>query len=682
MIVQTTFHKFIAFLKNESSLDAPQRVLWIPVGLGLGIILYLSLSCEPSFGISLSVFMTSSFFLFITRNSPVLQFLSRALCILSLGFLVIQCRVNYLSTEMLKDRLDSVQLEGVVQSVEEKEDRTRVVLKSVRDGQGKEVLSSSIRLTLPKKMDLSPHPGDIIKGKATLLPISPPLLPGGYDFRRVAFFQGIGATGWFDDVVSVEESDTEARKVWLERVRNQVTQAILQSVPGHSGAIAAALVTGDRGKISPEIRQAYTDAGIAHILAISGLHLSLIAGLIFMIIRRGLCLSHYLSETYHLKKVASLVTIPILFIYLLISGMGVPAIRAFIMVSIVMIAVVLDRRAISMRLLAFAATIILCLQPEAVLSASFALSFAAVMGLVSVYQGGWMPFQDWMIKGGIGRRILAYLLGIVLTTLIASAVTLPLSMAIFNRLSVQAILGNLIGIPLTGFIIMPSLLLLVVCLPFGSIPLLGGVVSYSIQCLTNAALYIANLPGAAIPIPQPSSLFLWLFCLGGLWFLLWEYRWRYLGLIPVVCAFMYSFDVKDKMILIDSKGYLIWYDGEKLGNFADEENYFTEDMMKRYHGLTSIVDETKDSLSTTLGEHRILFLTRPFRGSKSEGIQLCKKYDFIVTKYALPVKCRTNESRVFVRNRRAKGIKPVVLSFSEKTGNVLELSSVTSNRPW
>lgn len=675
---------------ESASEDAPQRILWGPVGMGLGIAYYFCLEIEPSLLLSLFLFLISITLFIIYRNHPWGRFIVWPVLAFQLGYCAIQGRVAYLDTQMLTHRLNKVEIVGEVEQIEIKEGKKRLILKNITTLNGTSSLQASARLMVPKKEKM-PELGDRVRLIATLFPLSAPLLPNTYDHRRASFFQGIGATGWVNEIQQIYPWEPPFRLkgawTWLQRLRQFINHQLLQLVPGESGAIAVALVTGERGYIHDDIRQAYTDAGIAHILAISGLHLSLIAGIIFMILRRGLSLSLTLGEKYNLKKVASLTTIPFLLIYLLISGMGVPAIRSFIMVSIVMLAVILDRRAISMRLLALAAFIILLIQPESLLSASFALSFAAVIGLVSIYQGGWIPFHNWVLEGGRFRRIIAYILGIIITTLIASAVTTPISMYIFNRLSLQAILGNLIGIPLTGFVIMPSLLILVLSLPFGGIQFVGSIASKAIDWLTQSSIYIAHLPGAAIPIPQVSALFIWLFVLGCLWLLLWRQPWRHWGYIPIFCSFL-VFSIPTKpMILVNTKGYIAWYDGQSIYNFMDHGDPFCEDILKRHFGTTSIKDIENSQISLELGGSSVLLINEHSNLKKRNIFQ---NYDLIITRYPLKQRYWSNELAQVIeltsshsRRKRGTGLKDNLYILFTSTGyEVLQGRSFQGERPW
>lgn len=660
-----SFFRWLSFCFQE---DAPQRFLWSPVGLGIGIALYFYWPHEPSFLLSLMSLGGAVVLLAIYFRHPRYKYLVWPLLIVQVGFCLMGARVQYLNTQMLDHPLKKIRAVGEVEQIDVKEGRKRLILKNFRSPEGEPYLSSMVRLSI--RGGHTVHLGDTIYLTATLMPLSAPLLPEGYDYRRASFFQGIGATGWIDEIESIEPVELNSFWLGLQQIRQTINEQLLRLVPGESSAIAAALITGERGYIRDDIRQAYTDAGIAHVLAISGLHLSLIAGIVFMVIRRGLSLSVWMAERFDLKKIASLFTIPFLLGYLFISGMGVPAIRSFIMVSVGMLAILLDRRALSMRLLVVAALIILTFQPESILSASFALSFAAVMGLVALYQDGWVPFQQWVLEGGWARRCLAYLGGIIITTIVASAVTTPISMYIFNRVSVQAILGNLVAIPLTGFVIMPALLLLILSLPFGGSSFCGYVASYGIHLLTKASVYTASLPGAGILVHQPPSLFLWLFSLGSLWLLLWRQSWRYVGGVLILGSFATLFIPSSPMILVDSKGYLVWYDGKSLYHFSDHHNLFTQDVVKRRFGCDTIHDVQEDYACLTWGDKRVAFYNPSSRAEQSASFikHLSENHDLLITSRPLKKEFPQELADVIVikrgRSQKARGMNSFYVSLS------------------
>jgi competence protein ComEC len=328
---------------------------------------------------------------------------------------------------------------------------------------------------------------------------------------------------------------TPVSQSFLSRARFNLTQHLRSALPGQRGEIAAALVTGDRSGISQPLRNAFANAGIAHILAISGLHVSLVAGMLFFTIRRLLSV---VRVPLPLKKVAALLVIPATFSYVAIAGFGFPAIRAFIMVSLVMLAIIVDRQPLSMRSVALAATVVLGLFPSALLSVSFQLSFAAVISLIAFYEKRWVSVGDWLPQSRL-MRLAVYTLSIILTTLIATLATTPFTLATFNRFTLQAVLGNMVAIPLTGVWIMPLAIASVLCLAWGGFAFLFTLWGLGIEGLIQTAVWVSALPGAAINVATPHPLYLLTFVAGGLWLCLWRRTWRFGGVAVMLGAHLW-----------------------------------------------------------------------------------------------------------------------------------------------
>ena len=515
--------------------DRSRWFLWWPVGLGLGISLYFCLSFEPSLFIVLLLFsisLSGAIGSFIYRHEyPVPYLLSMIILSFNTGFTSAKIRTDWLGTPFLLTKLDPVEIEGRIVDIEEQPKRRRFTLDHPSLSEDIVPLHK-VRLTMALSKPLEATIGDHVTVTATLLPLSDPVSLDGYNFRRQAYFLGIGATGRVKGPIQITKHKDKI--LWLSKKRLHLTTTIRQHLPGPAGQIAAALITGDRSGIPPPIRQAFADAGLAHILAISGLHLTLVAGLIFLIFRRGLALFPYLAENYPIKKWSAVLVIFSTFTYLSISGFGIPGQRAFVMISIVMLGILLDRNALSMRLVAIAATLILLIRPESLLSASFQLSFAAVTGLIASYEGGWKPLRHWSLEGGTFRKLIPYAAGLIATTLIATLATTPYTLAIFNRITLQTILGNFIAIPLTTLLIMPAATLSVFTLPFGGFAPVFQILSFGLEKLIEIAQMVSTWPGAAILIPTPPSAFVALITFGGLWICIWRNSWRWGGLIPCV----------------------------------------------------------------------------------------------------------------------------------------------------
>ena len=281
---------------------------------------------------------------------------------------------------------------------------------------------------------------------------------------------------------------------------------IAGQLPPEQAAIVAAIVTGNRDLMTPEQAAAYRDSGLAHFLSISGLHMSMIAGLMFFLVRLVIAMIPALSLRYNSKKAAAVLAMFVSAVYLAISGAAVPTQRAFIMTFVVLLAVLFERQAVSMRVLAFAALIILVVSPQMLVSISFQLSFAAVTALVAFYERcgkrveRFLSGEKGTLAGKVCRGIFAYLAGIVIADLVASLATLPFSIYHFNRIAVYTSLANLAAGPIIGLMIMPAVLLSLLTIPLGLSWLPLKIAGFGVGLVNDLTEYVASLPHAAAEV--------------------------------------------------------------------------------------------------------------------------------------------------------------------------------------
>jgi competence protein ComEC len=331
----------------------------------------------------------------------------------------------------------------------------------------------------------------------------------------------------------------------------------LDALPDARGALAAALMTGERGAIPESVIQAMRDSGLAHLLAISGLHMGLVAGLLFFALRALMALVPALALRQPIKKWAAAVAVCGAFAYLCLVGAPVPTQRAFLMVSIVLLAVILDRSALSLRLVAWAAFAVLLIAPESLLSASFQMSFAAVTALVAGYEALGARGRRAVAEHGPAARLALYLGGVALTSVIAIAATAPFAVYHFNRLAWYGLAANLVAVPLTGFWIMPWALLAFALLPFGLEALALTPMGWGLGAVIAVAETIAGLPGAVQPVRALPAAGLLLVVAGGLWLCLWWRPWRLAGPVLILAGLSGAALVTPPDLLASGDGRLL-----------------------------------------------------------------------------------------------------------------------------
>ncbi len=579
--------KLRASLANSYFAEHSRWVHWFPVGLIFGIASYFSLSDEPgllSYLCLLTIGIASVIWWSQHPNFGLLTLLITGFC---LGFCLIGAKVRNNHTQMFSSTQKTVQLSGQIESIENhpyKDDPTlRIILDQVKIDH--QVFTAKLRLNAAATQAENWKIGDKLQVEASIYPIPMPSSLHGYFARRAAFLQGVGGTARLQELIAHESTDAQPFTTY----RYKLTQKLLAKLQAPFGAIAAALVTGDRSYIPTDLRQAFADAGLAHVLAISGLHLSLIAGLIFLLLRRLMCLWPAFSNRFPVKKVTAVLAAIASSLYMAIADFGIPVQRSFMMISLAMIAICLDRTAFSMRSLAIAAAIVLIFSPQSLLSASFQLSFAAVLGLLAFYESGWPRLTEKVLKNSSNflgfKKLLSGLLGILLTTLIASLATTPFSVAFFQRFTAQAILGNLMAIPLVGFLIMPLGLFSVISLTFGGLDSLFWLWEKSLALLCVIANYVATLPGAAIQVKAVPSQALVIFSMGMLWLCLWKKAWRWLGVAPIfIGVFLWRAD-ELPIAYISQQCDIIAYHQSNVMYISEPRNTFVSDIWAKEWGL-------------------------------------------------------------------------------------------------
>ena len=367
-----------------------------------------------------------------------------------------------------------------------------------------------------------------------------------------------------------------------------MTQRIQAALPGSIGGIASALITGERGGINDEDEAALRDAGLAHVLAIAGLHMALMGGGIFWLLRAVLAAIPAIALRYPIKKWAAAAALAASCFYPLISGASPSAVRAFVMLAMVMIAILLDRPALSMRSLALAAAILLLVRPQDIAEPGFQMSFAAVAVLIAVAE--WEEGRERTVPRG---RLYRWVHGIVMTSLVGSLATLPFALFHFGRATHYAVLGNLLAMPVMGLWVMPAAALSVVLMPLGleSAPL--HLLAQGIAVMLAMGRWVAGLPGAVSLAPAMPMAGLLLMTAGGLWLVIWRTRWRWWGLAPVLMGVLVGLAARPPDMLVASDARTVAIRGsDGLLHFVKKptDKYAARDWLRRDGDARAIDD--------------------------------------------------------------------------------------------
>lgn len=520
-------------LRKMAAADSSRLALWAPVALGAGSVLYLTTPLEPPGYLALAAMALAAA---VAALRPSFRTAALAALWIVAGFGAAQLRVWRADAPVLQKEMRYATVEGRIRSIDESQKQRRIVIDvSAISGLNAESTPKRVRLSW-RGAEFRFNPGQTITINASLSPPPRPVTPGGYDFSRQLYFDRIGAVGFAfsggAEVVGRGEGAAARLSAAVESIRVNLSRRIVGDGTSDARAIVAAVVTGKRGGISEDARDAFRDSGLAHLLSISGLHMGLATGIIFFFVRAALALIERIALYHDTKKIAAIAALLSGFAYLFVSGAGWPAQRAFIMSSIFFFAILVDRRALSLRNISIAAVIIILIAPESVLHPGFQMSFAAVTALIAFYE--WASARENPDRSfSAFARFKRYMLGIVFTDTIAAGATAPYSLYHFSRAANFGLAANLISIPLMAFWVMPTAIMAIAFIPLGGDEIFWRLSAAGVDVMLAAANWTRHLPHAVTVFPSWPPASLGILTIGGLWFCLMRQNWRFAGLTAV-----------------------------------------------------------------------------------------------------------------------------------------------------
>lgn len=546
---------------------------WLPICFGFGIVLYFTANREPSLWAALGLTGAFALAAVLARARPIVFPILLALAATVAGFAIVIWKSARIAHPILQHTAWNIPISGFVEMREERERSDRIVVRVHKiEGRLRDA-PERVRISVKKRM--APPVGTFIEVKARLNPPLRPLRPGGYDFSRDLYFQRIGATGFVQGAIKITEAPAPPG-FWLryatfvEGIRDGIDKRIRADLSGDVGSIASALITGKRDAISTPVNDAMYISGLGHVLSISGYHMALVAGVVFFAIRALLALAPVLAMRHPIKKWAALVALIAAFFYLLLSGAEVATQRSFIMTGILLVGVMLDRSALTMRNLALAALGVLLLFPEAVAHPSFQMSFAATLALIAAYERS-IP---WMRAGAdtpLGARVALWggreIVALIVVSLAAGTATMPYVGFHFHRLGPYGVLANLMAMPIVSAWVMPAGLLALLALPFGFDAPLWKLMGLGIDWMVWVALFVAKLPGAIGRMAAFGTGPL-LLCTAGLLLLcLLRSPLRWMGAAGIVAATLWAIRVPQPDVYVADRGDVIAVRGSS-GKFS------------------------------------------------------------------------------------------------------------------
>lgn len=677
----------LALFEERLEAERDRLALWLVAGLGSGILVYFALPAEPPLRTGLLACACAALLvLFAHGKRLMLEAGTILLLSAALGFLAAEIRTRIVAAPILERELGSVRIEGTLLSVDAG-NRGRVKgLFAVRSIERlpPEAWPERVRVSFWPGTALA-TPGAVYGLRANLLPPQGPVAPGAYDFARRAYFERVGAVGYaLAPPERLPEPPAGGLSNAIERARERLAQRIGERIEGAAGGVAIALVTGLRSDIPEDAEDDLRHSGLYHLISISGVHMSAIALGLFFGLRFLLALIPSVALRFPIKKWAAALTIAGSLAYLFFTGASVPTIRAFVMAALVLLAVIADRRALTMRNVALAAALILTAFPESALDPGFHMSFAATMALIALYEawrGGQTSEREFSIS-----RLRVYLLAIILSGLVAGLATAPFAAFHFQQATPLSLLANLLAIPVTDAVVMPAACLIYLLAPFGAEGPAIWLLGEGCRLILAIARFVSGLPGAVqgVPAGPPAALILIVF--GGLWLLLWRSRWRRLGLLPMAAgAAVWSFATGPDILIDRDAGTIALRDETgRLGLIRGRGGSYEAETWLRRDGMLAAQSSRRargrhcDALGCVvrLGAGGILAVSLD-PGSLEED---CAHARILVSTGAVRRICAGPE--LVIDRRLLARLGPVAIRLTDGVPEILAANRHAGLRPW
>lgn len=570
--------------------------------------------------------------------------------------------------------------------------RRRLTLALREPGTGRAI---KVRVNLPFALQDSDIPsGSLIRVKARLMPPAPPMLPGAYNFARTAWFSGLSASGSALEPITILEPGGD--EGWIKRLRTSLAAHISTRVANAEAGIATTLATGDRGGIAEADAQAMRDAGLAHLLAISGLHVSAVVAAAYFLAIRLLALFPALALRVRLPILAAAFAASAGLGYTLLTGAQVPTVRSCIGAILVLIALVLGREPLSLRTLAVAGFVVMLLWPESITGPSFQMSFGAVLAIIALTTAG--PFRTFLAPRDehILLRPLRWLAMVFVTGLVIELCLMPIGLYHFHRAGVYGALANVVAIPLTTFVVMPFIALGLLLDSMGLGAPAWWAAERAIDLLLGLAHAIASMPGAVSVQPAMGLMPFLLFVAGGLWLALWRGRIRALGLIPACAGALWLVFLPSPDVLISGDGrHVAVVDRvageERLLVLRDSRSSYVRDNLSEIAGMAGTpilleqwpaADCNHDFCVVPLERNGRIWHLLIARGTdvvpERALAAACDRADIVVADRWLPASCRP---KWFKADRNLLGATGG-MSIDLKSGSVRTVASGQGDHGW
>jgi competence protein ComEC len=637
-------------LETLADAERDQLPLWLPVGLGLGTAAWFALPDARAWAAFL--LLAAALALAPQALAPGTRW-SRAVSIFCLAAMIGCVGIWWKAERSAAPVLShprAAEFDARIESFQRlpARDLVRLVVRPA-EGSG---LPPRLRVnveaaTAPAELEA----GATVRLRGWLMPPAPAALPGAYDFARAAWFQGLGGTGRVTLVRLVAPATDRGWRARLANMRQRLADHIRARLPGAAGGIAAALATGDQGGIPEADAEAMRRSGLAHLLSVSGLHLTAVVGAVMLLTLKLLALSPMLALRFRLVLVAAGAGAVAGIAYTLLTGAEVPTIRSCIAALLVLLGIALGREALTLRLVAVAALVVLLLWPESLPGASFQMSFAAITAIVALHEHPRIRAllarreESWPVK--LGR----FGLGLVLTGLAVELALIPIALWHFHQAGLYGALANIVAIPLTTFVIMPLEALALLFDLAGLGAPFWWLAGAALDLLLGLARAVAAAPGAVARLPTLPPAAFALMVAGGLWLALWRTRWRRWGLVPVAAGAAAALltPAPDLLVTGDGRHLAVRTPTGELALLRGRAGDYVRDLMRQSAGLEGEAGELEslrtaqcsaDFCAADLRGWRLLASRSDRRVPIAALRKACAEADIVVSERRLPDSCR------------------------------------------
>lgn len=545
----------MAFLAEWVEAEHGRFVLWLPVAMIAGILAYFSLNREPPLWLGLAATFLALTALALCWRNLALRFGLALLLCAAIGFARAELRTAS-EPPLTQIPYGAVIVIGKIASVDQLPSGQRINIRPASLNGAP--VARAIRIRLRNSDSAVLMPGEMVSLRALLFKPDRPAYPGAWDSGRDAFFSGLGASGFaIADVTVTAPARNNGLSLWLTGLRETIATRILAVLPTDTGSVAVTLLTGFQRQMPVQERQDFIAAGLAHLLAVAGLHVGIVMGLFFTASRYLLTRSERTALYLPNKAIASTIAWLAGAAYAALTGAHLPIVRSLAMASMVTLAVLTGRRAVSLRGLALAAMILMLLMPEAVIGVSFQMSFSAVLALIA----GYAAVNSWLHrrfqKNQAGHQLAGHIAALFYTSLLAGAASMPFAAFQFQQIQPYWLLANMVAVPLTAVWVLPLGLLSLALMPLKLAALALIPMGWGIGIIVRLTQIIAAWPGAMLSIRPMGAPAILCFAFGLAWLCLWRSAPRLAGIACMLIGLTLYFASRAPDVLVSPDAKLI-----------------------------------------------------------------------------------------------------------------------------